>query len=276
MTIKPIETKEILLSFDIEEFDMPFEYQKIISFEEQLMISTKGTKRILEILRIQGIKATFFCTANFALNRIEIIHEIMREGHEIASHGYYHSRFEDEDLKKSKDSLESIAQTEVLGFRMPRMMPVNLEALKQAGYSYNSSLNPTFIPGRYNHFDKPRTFFLEEGTLQIPSSVSPLIRFPLFWLSFHNISFIGLRFLCESTIQKDHYLNLYFHPWEFTDLSNTDKLGMPWYVQNRSGLGMENQLNKLILWGKSKGYNFSRMGDFSKKNYGSPSLMESF
>ena len=34
----------ILLSFDIEEFDMPFEYQRKITFEEQIEISKKGTR----------------------------------------------------------------------------------------------------------------------------------------------------------------------------------------------------------------------------------------
>ena len=256
---------EILLSFDIEEFDMPLEYGKALSFQEQIEISTRGTKIILEILEEYNIKATFFCTANFAQNRKDIIEKINVEGHEIASHGFYHSSFNDSDLLKSKKALEEISQNPVVGFRMPRMMPVNLKALNEAGYIYNSSLNPTFIPGRYNHFDKPRNYFLEENTLQIPSSVSPNIRFPLFWLSFHNIPFWILKLLCEQTILKDHYLNLYFHPWEFTDLRNTKKLGMPWYVQNKSGKGMEFQLRNLIIWGIKKNYKFTTIKEFVKR-----------
>jgi peptidoglycan/xylan/chitin deacetylase (PgdA/CDA1 family) len=53
----------ILLSFDIEEFDMPFEYGKTISFDDQLSISTAGTLSILQILKKAGIKATFYCTS---------------------------------------------------------------------------------------------------------------------------------------------------------------------------------------------------------------------
>jgi len=41
----------VLLSFDIEEFDMPFEYGKEIPFEDQLSISTEGTLKILAILK---------------------------------------------------------------------------------------------------------------------------------------------------------------------------------------------------------------------------------
>ncbi|GAW88340.1 polysaccharide deacetylase [Flavobacterium psychrophilum] len=40
----------VLLSFDIEEFDMPFEYGKSISFEEQIAISIEGTTAILNLL----------------------------------------------------------------------------------------------------------------------------------------------------------------------------------------------------------------------------------
>ena len=40
----------ILLSFDIEEFDMPFEYGKTIIFEDQMSISIEGTSSILDLL----------------------------------------------------------------------------------------------------------------------------------------------------------------------------------------------------------------------------------
>src|SRR5476651_2176639 len=115
----------ILLSFDIEEFDMPFEYGKTIAFDEQLRISTEGTLKILAILHKHDVKATFYCTANYANNKPDIIRWIVEEGHEIASHGYYHSDFKPEHLKQSKDVLEQISGQTVQGYRMARMMPVD-------------------------------------------------------------------------------------------------------------------------------------------------------
>ena len=50
----------ILLSFDIEEFDMPFEYGKDISIENQIAVSEKGTEIILNLLQKHQIKATLF------------------------------------------------------------------------------------------------------------------------------------------------------------------------------------------------------------------------
>ena len=111
------------MSFDIEEFDMPFEYGKQISFEDQIAISTEGTHLILNLLDKHDIKATFFCTATFALNSSDTIARIVNEGHELASHGFYHSEFNPGDIKNSKSVLEEICGMPVKGFRMPRMMP---------------------------------------------------------------------------------------------------------------------------------------------------------
>src|ERR1700761_4085093 len=159
----------ILLGFDVEEFDMPLEYGKTLPFDEQLSISTTGTLLILELLSSAGIKATFFCTANYAINKPDIIAKIVSEGHEIASHGYYHSDFKVEHLAQSKAKLEEISGTQVTGFRMARMMPVDELEIQKAGYTYNSSLNPTFIPGRYNNLKKPRKCFFDRNVLQIPA-----------------------------------------------------------------------------------------------------------
>ena len=41
----------ILLSFDVEEFDMPLEYGDTISDEEQLQVGYNGTESIDQILK---------------------------------------------------------------------------------------------------------------------------------------------------------------------------------------------------------------------------------
>ena len=251
----------ILLSFDIEEFDMPFEYNKTISFEEQMRVSITGTTIILDILDKHKIKATFFSTATFAINAPEIMERIVKEGHEIASHTYYHSQFKTEDLLASKQKLEEITNTEVVGFRMPRMQPVDEKEIFKAGYIYNSSLNPTYLPGRYNNFDKPRAFFKQDGVWQIPASVSPLVRFPLFWLSFHNLPLWLYQWLCKITLKKDGYLNLYFHPWEFTDLNQKEKYNFPNYVSKNSGVLMAQRLDALITKMKKNNYSFKTFKD---------------
>lgn len=253
----------ILLGFDVEEFDLPFEYGKTISFEDQIAVSTNGVLAVLALLKETNIKATFYCTAAYAKNRADIVKAMVSDGHEIASHGYCHSDFKPEHLKQSKNVLEAISGTEVKGFRMARMMPVNEHEICKAGYLYNSSLNPTFLPGRYNNLNKPRTSFFINRVLQIPVSVSPCLRFPLFWLTFHNIPLSIIKKLCIKTHKKDGYLNLYFHPWEFTDLKNKDKFGLPFYISNHSGEAFLLRIKNFIIWAQSEGYVFEKTCDFA-------------
>jgi peptidoglycan/xylan/chitin deacetylase (PgdA/CDA1 family) len=252
----------ILLSFDIEEFDMPIEYGKKISFEEQIAISIEGTTAILDLLQKHNVKATFFSTVTFAINASDVIKRIIAEGHEMASHSYYHSDFKVEHLLESRLKLEEITSTKVIGYRMPRMYPVDEKEIFKAGYLYNSSINPTYLPGRYNHLDKPRTYFKQEGVWQIPASVSPIIRFPLFWLSFHNLPLRLYQFLVKWTIKKDNYLNIYFHPWEFTNLKQPEKFGFPSYVSKNSGMQMIARFDKMLFWMNEKNYKFGTFKDF--------------
>jgi hypothetical protein len=252
----------ILLSFDIEEFDMPFEYNKSIDFKDQISISINGTTSILDLLLKHKIKATFFSTVIFAINAPEIIKRIITEGHEVASHSYYHSDFKVEHLKSSREKLEEIIGQSVIGFRMPRMQPVDEIEIFNAGYTYNSSINPTYIPGRYNNFNIPRTYFKEQGVWQIPASVCPIVRFPLFWLSFHNLPISIYKFLCQWTVKKDGYLNIYFHPWEFTNLNQPERFNFPKYIHKNSGDKMIKRMDTFILWMKKKNYSFGSYKDF--------------
>ncbi len=254
----------ILLSFDIEEFDMPFEYGKTISFADQLSVSTEGTIKILSLLKQHQVKATFYCTANFALNKPNVIAAIVADGHEIASHGYYHSGFKVAHLRQSKEALEQLTGKKVLGYRMARMMPVDEKEILAAGYVYNSSINPTFLPGRYNNFNKSRTWFYQDQVLQLPSSVTPFVRFPLFWLTFHNLPMVLIKWMCKRTYKKDGYLNLYFHPWEFTDLNQPERFNFPKYVVRNSNELFVKRISDFISWSKSMNYSFQTTGKFVK------------
>lgn len=256
----------ILLSFDIEEFDLPTESGQYISMEQQIAVSEEGTRKILDLLQRNDIKATFFCTAQFAVNAPDIVKEISERGHEIASHGYYHSSFDNKDLLTSKNKLEEISGQTIDGFRMARMMYVDEKEIAQAGYKYNSSINPTFIPGRYNNLAKPRTYFYSDNVLQIPSSVTPVLRFPLFWLSFHNLPYKIYRCLANTTIKHDNYMVVYFHPWEFVDLYALKEFKIGYIIKHNSGEKMINRLERFIKDMKHRGYSFATTRQFISLN----------
>lgn len=252
----------VLLSFDAEEFDVPLEHQINIPFEEQIKVSNFGINRILDCLQQQHIKATFFCTVNFVKHAPDALRRMVSEGHEIASHGVFHSQFDATHLKQSKEILQELSGQQVVGFRMPRMMPVAEKEIFNAGYIYNSSLNPTFIPGRYMHLNMPRTYFIKEGVYQIPTSVTPVLRFPLFWLSYHNLPVSLYRRLVYGTLKHDGYFTTYFHPWEFYELNEHPEFKLPFIIRHNSGAEMVKRLNDFITYFKKKDVYFITYNEF--------------
>lgn len=251
----------ILLSFDIEEFDMPLEYKGEIPLEEQLAVSRKGLQNILKILKENQIKATFFSTVVFAENNIDLIQHLLSEGHELASHTWFHSDFQEKHLKESKEKLEELFDTKISGLRMPRMSPVSEDAVSDAGYFYNSSINPTYLPGRYNNFGVSRKPFWQKKVLQFPASVSTIFRIPLFWLSFHNFPLWTYKLLSKLSLNSTGFLNIYFHPWEFSNISNP-KYKLPGFTFKNTGSAMENRFDDFIKWAKKNNYRFSTTRDF--------------
>ena len=80
---------------------------------------------------------------------------------------------------------------------------------------------------------------MKDGVLQLPASVTPIVRFPLFWLAYHNLPATLYRKLALWTWKEDGYFLTYFHPWEFTSLSDRKELKLPFIMTNHSGCGME-------------------------------------
>lgn len=234
--------KNILLSFDLEEFDAPVDFGRTVTEDDQFSITRVGLDRLLPLLDRYGIAATFYTTARWALHYPEVLKTVSLK-HEIASHSFYHSTFKEADLAESKNALESITGRKVHGIRLPRMKQVSPDAIRKAGYLYDSSFHPTFIPGRYNHYFEKRTVHRSEGLIEIPASVTPLLRVPLFWMSFHHMPLGLYRLFAGTTLRKDNYLNLYFHPWEFAEIKDS---GLPFYIRKCSGVSLLNKLERFV------------------------------
>jgi len=233
----------LLLTFDVEEFDMPLEYGQTIPEAEQMQVGYAGLEALLALLdRYPQVSGTCFTTANFAQHFPEATRR-MAERHEIASHTFYHAHFEPKDLLASREALEAICGKTVQGLRMPRMRPVEMADVRAAGFTYDSSVNPCWLPGRYDNRHLPRTPYVQEGMLRFPASVTPRWRIPLFWLSFKNFPYPLYRKWVSDTLKKDGYCCLYFHPWEFIPLT---RYHIPGYAKRHAGPVLLNRLRRLI------------------------------
>lgn len=234
----------ILLTFDLEEFDLPAEFGCTITQQEQNEVTLSGLNMLTGILSGHKIPVTFFVTSGFGLRNPELL-KTLAKSHEIASHSKSHSAFSESDLYESRIVLENITGSIVNGFRMPRFSELDKDKVKEAGYLYDSSVNPTLIPGRYNKlFAKRKIHTIKDSQLiEVPVSVLPLFRFPLFWLSFKNIPYPAYLSLCRFTLRHDSSLILYFHPWEFADLQ---PYKIPKYIKPISGKAMSARFERLI------------------------------
>ena len=74
--------KRILLTFDVEEFDIPQEYGRDIEAQEQISVTADGLQTVLELLDQLHITATFFTTAHFALSQPDLMKQVARK-HEV-------------------------------------------------------------------------------------------------------------------------------------------------------------------------------------------------
>lgn len=242
--------RKILFSVDLEEFDIPEEHGTRLPLDTKLAVSLEGMRNLDNLMQQHQATATLFTTAFWASHHTDYVRELAQR-HEIASHTFYHDRFEPGDLERSRTLLSDISGQEIQGLRMPLMQTVDLKAVKEAGYIYDSSLHPTWIPGRYNNLNSPRKlFYHKEGLWILPASVTPVLRIPVFWLALKNLPLALYKSLCRQILEKDGYIVLYVHPWEFTDLS---RFKLPLITRRIDGAALTDRLGHLFGYLQKQG-----------------------
>ncbi len=209
-----------------------------------------GLPRLCSILEKYDIKATFFVTGDVASKYPREIKEITVD-HEIGCHGYSHKRFDrmsfkeaSKEIEKSSEVLHRLAgHGELSSFRAPNLkFPERfLGLLKDNGYSIDSSLArykiEYFMAGKKNQ---------DSGLLRIPvSATSSLLRLP-----FGN----------EMIRRLPQPIVLFFHPWEFVEMTGLWR----WDCRINTGLKALWNLEELIAVFKRNGFHFCTISDFLK------------
>ncbi len=114
----------------------------------------KSTIATLDLLDRHNQKATFFVLGWIAERCPDLIAEVARRGHDVASRGYFHrhyAQFSQEEFRadfvRSRHAIESASGQRVLGYRMAAgTLPLDdlrpYEILAQEGVKYDSSARP--------------------------------------------------------------------------------------------------------------------------------------
>jgi peptidoglycan/xylan/chitin deacetylase (PgdA/CDA1 family) len=237
--------RSILLTWDIEEFDAPEDFGAPRKPDGGLSRGGSIWENWLVYAQKWNVPATCFVTGRMAEAFPALLADSRATAHEIASHGWTHERGADLRLKESREKLASLAGCLIQGFRSPRLRHVPTSDISEAGYQYDASSNPALVPGRYCRWRENRLPHRRGNLWEVPASVLPLIRFPLFWATFHILPLPLYQAACRMVLATDGLLTLYFHPWELSDL-NEPKL--PRWLRKRPKAQRVERMVRLIRW----------------------------
>lgn len=118
------EVKQVALTFD----DVP---------------DPRFTPQVLDVLKKQGVKATFFVVGSRARKHPDLLRRIHREGHIIGNHSYSHPLFKTKSVQEFKNEIERTEKVieRLIGYKPRLIRPpygeINEEQLKwakQQGY----------------------------------------------------------------------------------------------------------------------------------------------
>jgi polysaccharide deacetylase family protein (PEP-CTERM system associated) len=141
-----------------------------------------NTNRILDMFAAARVHGTFFTLGWVAERHPALIRRIVADGHELASHGYWHRLAHEQtpaefgaDIGDARKLLEDTGGVAVRGYRAPTFSintrnPWAFDVLVEQGYRYSSSLYP-IRHDLYGVPDAPRLPFHPngpDGILEIP------------------------------------------------------------------------------------------------------------
>lgn len=268
-------TNSIILTIDVEDWFQVENFKNSISYdswESREVRIEKNTHTLLDLFdsiqtgtsrNPQNPKATFFILGWVVERYPHLVQEIVKRGHEIASHGHMHHLCSKlsmndlvSDLTKSKMLIEDITGFPVVGYRAPSF-DINKEILKvieSCGFLYDSSYNSYAGHGRYGHVDLTsyekngiaihisNSFYeLPVSNLIVNDKVIPWGGGGYFRLTPGFLFHMGVR----QILKKERAYLYYTHPWEFDpDQPRVDNA--PYFFKFRHYVNLHKTTSKLL------------------------------
>jgi len=258
--------KEIyILSFDLEEWFHILDVESLDSVRSWDRYESRireNTFRILEILKENKWKASFFILGWVARRYPELVRIISDQGYEIGTHSMNHlliykisrDRFR-EDLRKSIHVLEDISGKKVRNFRAPGFSIKKeslwaFEILAEEGIEIDSSI----FPASRGHggikdfeFDHPFRIRTAGGSIkEFPMNVHRIWKFKI---PFSGGGYFRVLpyYILKKLTQKSDYMMTYFHPRDF-DAGQPVLKQLPLLRIFKSYWGLKKSQKKLLKW----------------------------
>jgi polysaccharide deacetylase family protein (PEP-CTERM system associated) len=262
---------------DIEDwYHLDYFYSSKCSKEYSML---DGIGKYCELLNEHNIPSSFFVVGELVKSIRATLHDLSKDGNDIASHGWAHLRpmtlsvnqFQKEIIK-TKEVIEDAISFPVEGYRAPcfSLNRERLDIVENAGYLYDSSrinfsahpLYETIDMDSYtpviNNIYRINNFLEFEVTTKkilnrnVPISGGGYIRLLPWFLT---------NSMIKSYLKLGDLYVLYIHPFELsTKLNPPFPIETKWQTKLRFGMGrktVSEKLSKLILLLKDSGYCFT-------------------
>lgn len=253
-----------IFSVDLEEYFQVNAFETSVPRDEWSGLPSRveaSTDVLLELLSRHDTLATFFTLGWIADRHPSLVRRIADQGHEIASHGWWHRRvtrcttaeFRSE-VVDSRAILEDVTGRQVYGHRAPSFSIVPgtewaFDVLIEAGYTYDSSIFPVHrgdygYPGASpvaERIERPAGAILE-----LPLTTTKLagLRIPAAGGGyFRQLPYALTHRAFSEHSRRDHRGMFYIHPWEVDP--DQPRLAVPWLARLRHYRGLRKTLPRL-------------------------------
>ncbi len=228
---------ENILTIDVEDWFHILELPSEIPVKDWIKLENrvlKNTLSLLNLLRSYNAKATFFILGWVAQYYPDLIREIEKQGHEIATHGYSHRLIHSltpeefaQDISLSLEHLSRVTSKPIRGYRAPGFSLTEdclwaLDILLELGLSYDASV----FPLKRNHGGYEN--FVEEGgfittpkgkqILEVPVTCNNVLGKKVYLLGggyFRISPYWMIASGIEQLNQQGKPAMIYLHPREF-------------------------------------------------------------
>ncbi len=215
--------------FQVEAFSHQVDRSDWMDFESRI---ERNVDRLLQQFSDHNARGTFFTLGWTAERYPALIKRIIDAGHELASHGYDHTRVDRQspdkfrlDVRKTKQILEDVGGVEVRGYRaasfsISNKTPWVFQILADEGYRYSSSIYPIHHD-LYGMPSAPRFAYTPDENcefLEVPITTLSLLsrKLPCGGGGYFRLyPYAFSRWAMRRVNRKDHQpCVFYLHPWE--------------------------------------------------------------
>ncbi|MBI4790638.1 MAG: DUF3473 domain-containing protein [Chloroflexi bacterium] len=218
------------LSIDLEDWFCAYNLRiKSENWDRCELRAVANTHRILDLMDKHKTRATFFVLGWIAERAPELVREIDRRGHEIATHGYSHTVLTEltpegfeADLCRGLAVTQPNASQPILGYRAPSFTVTSktlwaLDILAKHGVKYDSSIFPISHHPDYGIADASLSIHRIGAITEVPMSVAPILgkNVPCSGGGYFRVfPYFLTKYLMRQCNRQGRPVVFYLHPWE--------------------------------------------------------------